>query len=121
MPLVTSGQMAALQGVIESGMTTDVTILSRTETDNAYGDQQTDTWTASGTVKGWLRTVPEGTIDIVSGVQADVAIFRLFVPVGTDINNNDRLLIDGRRYVVTDTNVESTYQTALKCSLRRAE
>jgi hypothetical protein len=121
MPLVSDGQLAALRGVIETGMITDVSILSRSTADNAYGDDQSESWAATTTVKGWLRTVPEGTIDIISGVQADVSIYRLFVPVGTDIKNNDRVMIDGRRFIVTDTNVESTYKVALKCSLRRAE
>lgn len=122
MPLVTTTELEALRGVIESGMETTVTILRRTSSDNPYGDDQTDAYTPqSATVKGWLRTVPEGTIDVVSGVMADVSIYRLFVPVGTDIRNGDRLMIEGRRYTVTDTNKESTYQVALKCSLRRLE
>lgn len=122
MALVTDSQMASLRTVIESGMVTEVTIFNRNRADNAYGDEQTETWPGDGVVvQGWLRTVPEGTIDVVSGVMADVAIFRLFVPVGTNVNNGDRVDIDGRRFIVTDTNKESTYQTALKCSLRRAE
>lgn len=122
MPLVSESQLEGLRGVIETGMVTDVTIKSRVVADNAYGDDQTETWPGPGvTVKGWLRTVPEGTIDVISGVQADVAIYRLFLPVGTAVNNNDRIVIEGRTYVVTDTNRESTYQVALKCSLRRAE
>lgn len=122
MPLVSTGQLTSLRSVIESGMVTDVTIYHRVAADNVYGDDQTETWPGTGTtVKGWLRTVPEGTIDVVSGVQADVSLYRLFLPVGTNVKNNDRVKIGGDSYVVTDTNKESTYQVALKCSLRRAE
>jgi hypothetical protein len=122
MPLVSDSQMTALRGVINEGMITEVTILAHQTTDNAYGDEQTESWPGPGTtVMGWLRTVPEGTIDVISGVQADVSIYRLFVPVGTEIGNNDKVRIEDRLYVVTDTNKESSYQVALKCSLRRAE
>jgi hypothetical protein len=121
MALVSNAELASLRGVIEMGMVATVTILKRQTADNVYGDDQTETWVAGSAVKGWLRTVPEGTIDVVSGVQADVAIYRLFVPVGTDIANNDKVRIESRDYIVTDTNKESTYQVALKCSLRRAE
>lgn len=121
MPLVTAGELGSLRSVIESGMVTDVTILSRSTTDNVYGDDQTESWAGDTVVKGWLRTVPEGTIDVVSGVQADVSLYRLFLPVGTAVDNGDRVEIDGARYIVTDTNKESSYQVALKCSLKRAE
>jgi hypothetical protein len=102
-------------------MVTDVTILKRSQADNAFEDSASGWPTTGETVKGWLRTVPEGTTDVLSGIMADVSMYRLFLPVGTDINNGDRVLIDGRNFAVIDTNKESTYQVVLKCSLRRVE
>jgi hypothetical protein len=119
--LVSASQLNALRKVAESGMNVDVTRLKQTKVDSVYGDEQDITYVVDWTTSGWLRAVPEGVIDVVSGVTGDIGTFRLFLPVGTDLDNGDRVLIEGRTYTVTDTNVESTYQVVLRCSLRRLD
>ena len=121
MPLLSSTQIEALRSLEEEGMITDVMLKPKSQADNVYSDDESSWPTTANIVKGWLRTVPEGTIDVVSGVMADVALFRLLLPVGTAISNGDHVSIEGREYTVTDTNKESTYQLALRCSLRRVE
>lgn len=121
MPLVSDTQMAGLRSVAELGMVTAVTIRARVLADNAYGDEQTETFPVSGSAMGWLRSMPGGVIDVVSGLAGDVSEFRLFLPYGTEVNNGDRVEITGRQFVVQDTTKESTYQVLLRCSLRRIE
>lgn len=121
MPLVSDAQMVALRGVAELGMVTDVTLRKRIMSDNVYGDEQTETFPVSGSAKGWLRSMPAGVLDVVSGLSGDVGDFRLFLPFGTDIGNGDRVEIGGRMFIVQDTTKESTYQVLLRCSLKRVE
>jgi len=115
--------MQALSKVVEEGMITDVTIVNHTTADNPFSDDEyvQETVSQRQTVKGWLREVPAGTIDVVSGVMASVGIYRLFLPIGTQIQNGDRVIVNNEQYVVEDTNDDTSYQVTLKVSLKRAE
>ena len=121
MPLVSASQMSALQAVAETGFITPVTLRKRVFSENVYGDEQTESFPVSGSAMGWLRSMPAGVLDVISGAAGDVADFRLFLPVGTDISNGDRVEIDGRQFIVQDTAKESTYQVLLRVFLRRVE
>lgn len=119
--LVSDSQLTALRSVVEKGMVTPVTILKRTVADSPYSDDDTETFSPTETVYGWLRDVPQGTIDVVSGIMATPGTYRLFLPLGTDVTNGDRVKIHDATYVVNDTNDESTYKVTLRLSLNRAE
>ena len=123
MPLVSESQLKSLRSVVELGMVTDVTIVNATQVDNPYSDDEyvQEAEGARQTVKGWLREVPAGTIDVVSGVMANTGMYRLFLPLGTVINNGDRVFVNGEQFVVQDTNQDSTYKVTLRVSLARAE
>jgi len=122
MTLVSAAQIAALRSVANRGLQTDVTIFPRIEADNPFSDDE-NVITSGGTVtvKGWLRSVPAGVIDVVSGVQAQISSFRLLLPPGTVIHNGDRVEIGGEKFVVEDVASENTYQIFLVCSIRRGE
>ena len=125
-PLVTDAQVAALRSVAERGLKDTVTVYRRTalaesDPDNIYGDD-TETWVAqSPTVKGWLFSTPSPSIDEFNGRMALVNTYRLFLPVGTEVESGDQVDINGHRFVVSDTVEESTWLPILRCSLRRAE
>lgn len=119
--LISETQLEALRSVVVSGLVTDVTILTRSTADNPYTDEGTETFTPTVTVKGWLREVPAGTIDVVSGIVSTPGTYRLFLPLDTDIDNGDRVKIGEHTYVVQDTNQESTYKVTLRVVLNRAE
>lgn len=125
--LVTDAQVASLRSIAEMGLKDDVTIFKRTrnmnESDpqNAYGDDY-ETWVEeSTTVKGWLFSSPSPVIETVSGRMALVNTYRLFLPVGTDVNSGDRVTINGHNFIVSDLVNESTWLPILRCSLRKAE
>lgn len=123
MPLVSESQLNQLRKVVELGMVTDVTIINATRVDNPFSDDEY-VQEAAGlrqTVKGWLREVPAGTIDVVSGVMANTGMYRLFLPLGTHIDNGDRVLVNDEEFIVQDTNQDSTYKVTLRVSLARAE
>jgi hypothetical protein len=121
--LVSDSQLHQLRKVVERGLVTDVTIINSVRADNPYSDEE---WGQEPeydrqTVKGWLREVPAGTIDVVSGVMANTGMYRLFLPLGTNIENGDRVVINDEDFIVQDTNQDSTYKVTLRVSLARAE
>lgn len=121
MPLFRPAQLRALQRIAERSLDTDVEIYKRSTTSSAYGDNDTEAFTYSKTVKGWIRAVPEDSVTLGYGQEQVPATHRLFVPLGTDIDSYDKVHIEGREFRVIDTSVESTYKVFLKCMLRRSE
>ena len=122
--LVSDREMAALQGIAELGMVDECTILTQTnvvgglegDTDYEYGTP------ASITVKCWLwETLGSENAELTGGVEAITTAYRLYLPVGTPIENGDRVVIKGQTYIALATNAENTYRPVLRVALRRAE
>lgn len=124
-PLLSTSQLQGLQSLVEDGMVDQVEILRRSVTDDAYSDDGTETFASQGTVKAWIRHVPAGVQEVVGGVVGNVSDLRVLVPVGTDIRNNDRLVIPTtsgpETVVVEDTNLESTYKTHTWINVRHLD
>jgi len=121
MGLFSNGQITGLRRIAERALDTDVTILRRSVSSSAYGDNDTETFTATETVKGWLRSVPEDQVQVSYGTEQVPASHRLFVAVGTDIQPYDKVVIGGLEFKVIDTSVESTYRVLLRVMLRKSE
>lgn len=132
MKLLSDAQLTAVQSVAMRGMQTDVTIFRRSTTtglevtDDPYGSsvgyaEIPDTATQTSTVKGMLHSATVPTTDVDSGQLVTVNTFRLWVPVGTNIQPGDQVEIEGNIYQVTDTTADQTWPPFLACSLRRAE
>ena len=119
MTLVSPSELAALRVVAESSFPTDVTIYRYTRATTAEGSVQS--WTQRTTVKGWLKEETTPPVGEVGGVQATVPVYRLNVPVGTDIEAGDRVRIEGATYEVNDVNTEDSYLTHVTARLRRRE
>lgn len=94
---------------------------------NAYGDdglEYIDTvdsrrhW-----VKGWLHSTPAQVQEVDSGAVVTINTYTLRVPVGTDIENGDEVVLGGDTYVVSSTNKENTWtgQVIIDCNLRKRE
>lgn len=121
MGLINASELAAVRETAESGMITDVTIKRSSIVETPEGSE--DRWTTVVTVKGWLteQTRPGAALGEVGGVQAVAGVYRLFVPVGTDIQANDQVLVNGGIFIVQYTDAEGTYLPMLTAILRRAE
>lgn len=121
-PLLTSSEMGALRQVAEQGMADSVDVYRQTVTAGSYGDDVSQ-FTYLLTTKGWVYSVttPNTPIQDESGRQVTVMSFWLRVPVGTDLELGDRVVIDGRRFTVTDMDEESTWLPMVSCALRRLE
>ena len=119
--LITASELGALREVVETGMQTDVAILSLETVETTDGDDTT-VWVEIASVKGWLWEpvdYPRG--GVVGGVRGEAHEFRLYVPIGTDLHVGDRIGVTDDIYNVTNTNASNTYQTELRASLRRLE
>jgi len=121
MSLLRPGQISALRRIAERSLTTDVYIHKRSTTSSAYGDNDQEVFTFSEIVQGWIRSVPDDQVEVRYGQESVPATHRLFVPVETDIESYDKVVIGGREFKVIDTSVESTYKIFLRCMLRRSE
>lgn len=119
MSLLTASEIGALSAVVESGMTSSITILRLMSVDSATGQDQS--WTVTKTVKGWMYSTPTPVLAIVSGAQALANTYRLFVPLGTDVRTGDRVQVGGETYTVSDTTAESTWQAMLTVTLRKVD
>lgn len=129
--LVTDSQLARIRDVALLGMITTIVIERRAEgpipAGGDYGDDfLTYTETTDSrrqTVKGWFFSTPTPMQDIDTGMIVTSNTYRLFVPVGTDIQIGDHVFVGSApdAYTVSDTTAESTWNALLTCSLRRRE
>lgn len=117
--MLSDNELGALREVAESAMVTPVTILRLTTSQGLEGD--VSSYAAVATVLGNLYSEPAPVLSEIGGVQAIVNTYRLFVPVGTDIRVADHVMIGSKTFTVSDTNVETTWTTQLRCSLRSVD
>lgn len=128
--LLTDAQLASIQQIAKLGMQTKVTIERRTATtglettDDPYGssvsfDANEDPERA--VVYGMLHSTPTPVAQLNSGQLVTINTYRLWVPVGTEIDPGDHVLIADHSYVVSDTTADETWPAFLACSLRMAE
>jgi hypothetical protein len=126
-PLLSAAQMAAIQTVGESGMTADVEIfhesidLGLDLTDDEYGSKATIEEVSSTAVKGWLVGRWSDTRNQNGGDIDTTGVYRLRLPVGTEIAPGDRVDISSNSYSVIDVGNDQTWQEWLTCVLRRSK
>jgi hypothetical protein len=110
--LLTSRQLQAIQKIGESGMASTATIYTHEpyakDPDNPFGDSDV-TYGPARTVKCWLVAKPAFDISQGQGQAFTIAEDVMRVPVGTVIDNGDRVVILGQEYLVTDTTTEATW------------
>jgi hypothetical protein len=121
MALVSDSEMAALRGLAESGMVTEVTILVRATV--VTDDGQENVWATGDTVNGWLYEVtPMGTaLGAIAGAVGITETFSLRVPVGTAVNSGDHVAIGSTIYTVQHTNADNTYSPWVVMSVKVVE
>lgn len=131
--LIPESHMAGIQKMVERGMRTPLIIrrrsvqfLGQTLQSNDLGD---DVVTFSSTkdngttrkAMGWFWSSPVPMQDDDSGALVTTNTYRLYVPVSTDIQPGDEVLVGAQEYIVSDTTTESTWKPFLRCTLRRRE
>lgn len=125
---VTDKQMTELRKLAELGMQTEVDIYARSEGTppaHDYGDDYLDytqtNESRKSTVKGWFYSVPAQVQEVDTGMVVTTNTYRLLLPVGTDIDPGDRVVVGSDEYTVSDTDREGTWLPMLTCHLRKRE
>ena len=120
--ILTDRQIGALREVAEMGMVTPVQILRTAMVrDSSPNGDDIVSETTTSTVNGWLYSTPTPRRTMDGGSIVTSNDYRLFLPVGTDVQDGDVCVIGGQRYTVTDTDDESTWNPMLTVSLRRRD
>ena len=129
--LLTDRNIEELRKLAMLGMQTKVTIKRRSVVDSSsdpltdYGDDQVSYTLTSesriSTVKGWFFSVPATAQEPDTGQILTSNVYRVFLPVGTDIQAGDEVIVGASTYIVSDTNAESTWLPLLRCNLRKSE
>ncbi len=120
MGLLTSSQLNALSKLVKQGMTTTITIWDKVDVESPTGVSETWVERSESTV-GWLHSTPTPVMTVGNGLQGTVNTHRLYVELGTDIENGDRVYVGNDRFTVEDTTHEDTIQAMLTVALRRID
>lgn len=123
MTLVSDSEMAALQDLAESGMTTSASVYHETVTAGEGGRVAAYSATLAFTVLGWFTafTGASARTGINAGEAGTAETYRLLVPPGTDIRNGDKVVVGGTTFFVQSTSAENTYQPYLAAFMRLFE
>lgn len=119
--LLSARQLAAIQGVALTGMKTAIVIQRKTTTDSAYGDDDEVSFVTVATANGWFYSTPTPQRDLDTGSVVTTNTYRLFLPVDTNVNDGDQVIVGSETYIVSDTTKENTWKALLNCSLRKRE
>ena len=122
MTLISPSELAAIQDLGLSGLTSTCTVYHRSTEVTANGQQ--NIWTAGATIPCWVyeitpTTVMLGTID---GAASLSQVFHVRVPMGSNVDSGDQLVLStfpGNTYIVQNTNNDGTYPVWLDCAVRR--
>jgi len=124
--LLTDSQMNAIRKIGESAMTKTVTIrkVGRTysaDSGNPFGDDDlTVAPSYEDTVtKAWIISVMGRSFDVDGGRSVAVHDLTMRVPIGTDIEHRDIVIIDGVEWVCTEANPEDTWNEWVEAYLKR--
>ena len=136
MGLLGVDELAALSEVAESLFNSRVEIFHQaiSEASDAWDDSTetpiADAAEPTAVVDGWLRNQPDYQTSDALGALAHEEDGRLFVPLGTELARQDKVVVyardadgnptgDGTTYRVIDTNTENTHRVLIRASLRR--
>lgn len=121
--MISQQQLRYIQSLGEKWMQTTVVIHHKQpaaqDPSNPYGDGTVIHETTTTTVKGWLVPFLGKSLDVQQAQVMSVGDFKLRVPVGTDVEPEDYVVIAGQRYTVIDSGIEQTWPEWLTVALRR--
>lgn len=120
-PLISASEMEAIRKIPLQGMTTPVSIL-KLSTVTRDGADDLQVWATSESLLGWIWEPPDyPTGNVVGGVIGSSQEFRVYLPVGVDVEPGDRIGVAGLIYNVLNTNTANTYMPMLRLAVRRLE
>lgn len=124
MTLVSPGMMRAVRKVGETGLVTELTILTRTILAGTNGNEDTEEWAATATVKAWIMQNDRGPIlhfDERSGAITSIGRYRIQVPYDTVVEEGDMLGWNGEVFMANEVTNEDSYNVFLTIIARKRE
>jgi hypothetical protein len=119
--LLEPGELAAIQSLGLSGMSSAATILTRSIVETADG--QESVWATNGEdVACWVHeiTAPTASLGTLAGAVGLVEVFDIRVPIGSDAHSGDRVAIGSTLYDIQHTSADDTYPVWLHLACRAA-
>lgn len=109
--MITADELASMQQVQDSTMTTPATIARRVYTDDGLGGQEE----TLELVEATCRIAPSANMpdyQIFAAQAVEKMLWRVTFPAGTDVHKNDQVLVQGRTLEVLGVLAPSTVETA---------
>lgn len=119
MSLISPAELAEIQSIARSGMTSTATILVRSTL--VTDDGQESVWATSGDdVPCWVHqiTPDAGTLSGISGAVGISQTVNIRVPVTTVVTPGDRIAVGSTVYDVQSMNDSDTYPAFLEVACR---
>jgi hypothetical protein len=116
--------MRAVRTVGETGLQTELTILTRTIVEGTNGNEDTEVWATTDTVKAWIMQNDRGPIlhlDEHNGVIASIGRYRIQVPYDTVVEEGDMLGWNGEVFIANEVSNENTYNVFLTIIARKRD
>lgn len=122
MSLISASELAQIQSIATSGMTSTCTIQRRTTVQTANG-QESEWTTLSTGVSCWIKelTPISGTLGAIAGAVGLSEQFSIRLPVGTDVLGGDQIVSGGKTYTVESTDADDSYPVWVDCACRMIE
>ena len=123
--MLSAKQLQAIQKVGQKTFTVSADIYKRQpfafDDSNPYGDDTVTFATTATRVSGWLVPVDtiDFTLDISQIISSGNAVLR--VPVGTDVEPGDKLVIASDTYYCSESTTEQTWPEWTTVRLRRIQ
>lgn len=124
MTLLTPSMMKAVRTVGETGLDTEVTILTRSIVEGADGNEDYEAWVTTDTVKAWIFQNDRGPVlhvDENNGVVVSIGRYRIQVPYDTVVEEGDMIGLDGEMFMANEVSNENTYNVFLNIIARKRD
>ena len=124
MTLVSPAVMRAVRTVGDTGLQTELTILTRSIIEGTNGNEDYEAWATTDTVKAWVMQNDRGPIlhfDASSGAITSIGRYRIQVPYDTVVEEGDMLGLNGDVFMANEVSNENTYNVFLTIIARKRE
>lgn len=123
--MLSAKQLAAIQDLGKKSLTVSCTIYKRQpfafDDSNPYGDDTVTFATVGTTVNGWLvpSSATDFSLDVAQIISSSNSALR--VPVGTDIEPGDKVVVLSDTYYCSESTTEQTWPEWTVVRLRKVQ
>jgi head-tail adaptor len=112
--VISAAELTAMRADLTSSMPSTVNISRVTLTSDGMGGQS-EAWATVGTVVARVSPNGAGLDDIAGGEVINQTPWVVTVPVGTQVNERDRIIFSGQTFEVVRTDTPRSWDTCVRC------